>query len=45
MKSLQGKTLFITAASRGISLAIAKKWHRIAANIVIAAHVIDKTQL
>ncbi|EPJ43772.1 MAG: short chain dehydrogenase [Osedax symbiont Rs2] len=37
MKSLQGKTLFITGASRGIGLAIAKKAALDGANIVIAA--------
>jgi len=35
--SLQGKTLFITGASRGIGLAIAKRAAREGANIVIAA--------
>lgn len=35
--SLRGKTLFITGASRGIGLAIAKKAARDGANIVIAA--------
>src|SRR3954447_7255788 len=35
--SLQGKTLFITGASRGIGLAIAKRAARDGANIVIAA--------
>ena len=35
--SLQGKTLFITGASRGIGLAIAKKAGALGANVVIAA--------
>ena len=35
--TLQGKTLFITGASRGIGLAIAKRAARDGANIVIAA--------
>ena len=35
--SLQGKTLFITGASRGIGLSIAKRAARDGANIVIAA--------
>ena len=35
--SLQGKTLFITGASRGIGLAIAKKAASLGANIVVAA--------
>ena len=35
--SLQGKTLFVTGASRGIGLAIAKRAARDGANIVIAA--------
>ena len=35
--SLQGKTLFITGASRGIGLAIAKRAARDGANIAIAA--------
>ena len=34
---LKGKTLFITGASRGIGLAIAKRAARDGANIVIAA--------
>ncbi len=37
MNSLQGKTLFITGASRGIGLAIALRAARDGANIVIAA--------
>ena len=37
MPNLQGKTLFITGASRGIGLAIAKRAARDGANIVIAA--------
>ena len=37
MPSLKGKTLFITGASRGIGLAIAKRAARDGANIVIAA--------
>jgi citronellol/citronellal dehydrogenase len=37
MASLKGKTLFITGASRGIGLAIAKRAARDGANIVIAA--------
>jgi citronellol/citronellal dehydrogenase len=36
-RSLQGKTLFITGASRGIGLAIARRAARDGANIVIAA--------
>ena len=35
--SLQGKTLFVTGASRGIGLAIALKAARDGANIAIAA--------
>jgi citronellol/citronellal dehydrogenase len=37
MATLQGKTLFITGASRGIGLAIALKAARDGANIAIAA--------
>jgi citronellol/citronellal dehydrogenase len=37
MATLQGKTLFITGASRGIGLAIARKAARDGANIAIAA--------
>jgi citronellol/citronellal dehydrogenase len=37
MNSLSGKTLFITGASRGIGLAIARRAARDGANIVIAA--------
>src|SRR5690606_37943501 len=37
MTTLQGKTLFITGASRGIGLAIALRAARDGANIVIAA--------
>ncbi|MFA7320924.1 MAG: NAD(P)-dependent oxidoreductase [Dokdonella sp.] len=37
MSTLQGKTLFITGASRGIGLAIARRAARDGANIVIAA--------
>jgi citronellol/citronellal dehydrogenase len=37
MASLKGKTLFVTGASRGIGLAIAKRAARDGANIVIAA--------
>ncbi|MGE5388504.1 MAG: SDR family oxidoreductase [Hyphomicrobiales bacterium] len=36
-RSLQGKTLFITGASRGIGLAIAKRAARDGANVAIAA--------
>ena len=39
--NLQGKTLFITGASRGIGLAIAKRAARDGANIVIAAKTVD----
>jgi citronellol/citronellal dehydrogenase len=39
--SLQGKTLFITGASRGIGLAIARRAARDGANIVIAAKTAD----
>ncbi|MFY8061718.1 MAG: SDR family NAD(P)-dependent oxidoreductase, partial [Arenimonas sp.] len=35
--SLQGKTLFITGASRGIGLAIARKAGSLGANVVVAA--------
>ncbi len=37
MRSLRGKTLFVTGASRGIGLAIARRAARDGANIVIAA--------
>ena len=37
MSTLQGKTLFITGASRGIGLAIARRAARDGANVVIAA--------
>ena len=37
MKSLAGKTLFITGASRGIGLAIAKRASRDGAKIAIVA--------
>ena len=37
MENLSGKTLFISGASRGIGLAIAKRAARDGANIVIAA--------
>ena len=39
--NLQGKTLFITGASRGIGLAIAKRAARDGANIVVAAKTVD----
>ena len=39
--NLQGKTLFITGASRGIGLAIAKRAARDGANIVVAAKTTD----
>ena len=35
--SLQGKTLFVTGASRGIGLAIALRAARDGANVVVAA--------
>ena len=41
MNDLKGKTLFITGASRGIGLAIAKRAARDGANIVIAAKTTD----
>jgi len=41
MNDLNGKTLFITGASRGIGLAIAKRAARDGANIVIAAKTSD----
>jgi citronellol/citronellal dehydrogenase len=41
MSDLKGKTLFITGASRGIGLAIAKRAARDGANIVIAAKTSD----
>jgi citronellol/citronellal dehydrogenase len=43
MNTLAGKTLFITGASRGIGLAIAKRAARDGANIVIAAKTSDPT--
>lgn len=39
--SLKGKTLFITGASRGIGLAIARRAARDGANIVVAAKTVD----
>jgi citronellol/citronellal dehydrogenase len=39
--SLKGKTLFITGASRGIGLAIAKRAAKDGANIAIAAKTVD----
>ncbi|MFL6665161.1 MAG: SDR family oxidoreductase, partial [Rhizobacter sp.] len=39
--NLQGKTLFITGASRGIGLAIAKRAAQDGANVVIAAKTTD----
>jgi citronellol/citronellal dehydrogenase len=41
LASLKGKTLFITGASRGIGLAIAKRAARDGANIAIAAKTVD----
>ena len=41
MSDLKGKTLFITGASRGIGLSIAKRAARDGANIVIAAKTSD----
>jgi citronellol/citronellal dehydrogenase len=41
MAALKGKTLFITGASRGIGLAIAKRAARDGANIAIAAKTVD----
>ena len=41
MNDLHGKTLFITGASRGIGLAIAKRAARDGANIVVAAKTTD----
>ncbi len=39
--SLEGKTIFITGASRGIGLAIAERCARDGANIVVAAKTAD----
>ncbi|HML29686.1 MAG TPA: NAD(P)-dependent oxidoreductase [Hyphomicrobium sp.] len=41
MAALKGKTLFITGASRGIGLAIAKRAARDGANIAIVAKTVD----
>jgi citronellol/citronellal dehydrogenase len=41
MSSLQGKTLFITGASRGIGLAIALRAARDGANIVVVAKTVE----
>lgn len=41
MASLKGKTLFITGASRGIGLAIAKRAAMDGANVAIAAKTVD----
>ena len=41
MSTLQGKTLFITGASRGIGLAIALRAARDGANVVVAAKTAD----
>jgi citronellol/citronellal dehydrogenase len=42
-RSLQGKTLFITGASRGIGLAIAKRAARDGANVAIAAKSVTES--
>ncbi len=41
MPALKGKTLFITGASRGIGLAIAKRAAKDGANVAIAAKTVD----
>lgn len=41
MRTLQGKTLFITGASRGIGRAIALRAARDGANVVVAAKTVD----
>jgi citronellol/citronellal dehydrogenase len=41
MASLKGKTLFVTGASRGIGLAIAKRAAKDGANVAIAAKTVD----
>jgi len=41
MRTLAGKTLFVTGASRGIGLAIALRAARDGANVVIAAKTVD----
>ncbi|MDH3841240.1 MAG: SDR family NAD(P)-dependent oxidoreductase, partial [Chromatiales bacterium] len=41
MSDLKGKTLFITGASRGIGLAIAKRAAADGANIAVAAKTAD----
>ncbi|HAA55520.1 MAG TPA: short chain dehydrogenase [Myxococcales bacterium] len=41
MGSLQGKTLFITGASRGIGLAIAKRAAQDGANVAVAAKTVE----
>ena len=43
--SLNGNTLFITGASRGMGLAIALKWARDGANIAIATRFNIRTRL
>ena len=45
MSKLKGKTLFITGATRGIGLAIAKKAAVDGANIVIAAKTTEPLSL
>lgn len=40
MNDLRGKTLFITGASRGIGLAVAKRAAQDGANIAIAAKTV-----
>jgi citronellol/citronellal dehydrogenase len=42
MKSLKGKTIFITGGSRGIGLAIAQKAALEGANIIIAAKTVER---
>ena len=41
MKTLKGKTLFITGASRGIGLAIALRAARDGANVAVAAKTVE----